>query len=105
MGSARWCKACNSVHQSPTGSKCQRRAIQQANMETEQPQELSEATGMSDTGDQRSPADSYAATGTTRSPMKSPTNTDSNQAILYELQKMTSRFGQIEQQAAADRRL
>ena len=103
MGSARWCKACNSVHQSPTGSKCQRGAVQQANMEPEQPQEQSETPGIPDTGDQRPAVDSYTATGTTRSPMKSPTNTDSNQAILYELQKMTSRFGQIEQQAAADR--
>ena len=103
MGSARWCKACNSVHQSPTGSKCQRGAVQQANMESEQPQEQSETLGISDTVDQRPAVDSYTATGTTRSPMKSPTNTDSNQAILYELQKMTSRFGQIEQQAAADR--
>ena len=72
-------------------------------MEPEQPQEQSETTGMSDTGDQRPPVDLYAATGMTRSPKKSPTNTDSSQAILYELQKMTSRFGQIEQQAAADR--
>ena len=34
--------------------------------------------------------------------MKSPSKTDSSHAILYELQKMTSRFGQIEKQAAAD---
>ena len=70
-------------------------------MELEQTQEQSETPGIPDTGDRA--VDSYTATGTTRSPMKSPINTDSNQAILYELQKMTSRFGQIEQQAAADR--
>ena len=72
-------------------------------MEPEQPQGQSEATEISDNGEKRSAADLYAAAGTTRSPMKSPTKTDSSHAILCELQKMTSRFGQIEKQAAADR--
>ena len=103
MGSSRWCKVCNTVHESPTGSKCQRLAMEQLPTDQEQAQNPSQDGDSTASGENGSAADSQAIAGTTSSPMKSMNNTDNSHAILYELQKMTSRFGQIEKQAAADR--
>ena len=68
MGSSRWCKACNSVHENPTGSKCQRRAMEPATTDQEQCQRQSPNMESIDNGETRSVANSHKSVGATSSP-------------------------------------
>ena len=101
MGSTRWCKTCNSAHESPTGSRCKKQAMEQET--TEQGRILLQTQEGATSLNDRSVTEPLSSPDANNKVLKSPHKPDHSHAILLELQKMTSRFGQIEKQAAEDR--
>ena len=112
MGGSRWCKNCHTSHEGPTGSKCQK-FDSQAQEDGDQALAENQASNIALTNDivlteeqARLVAQQIDISTVNNSNDTSTGDRDidaGQQMILQELQKMSKRFGVLEEQAAKDR--